>query len=107
LEIKCQLDATDEFLLKILLLAQHVSGTIMPIIRSSRVVAACHIWCLIFKLLVWCGVEGCVSGLRAFRIRWKAKKKVQITLKMLIAGGVKSALILLMHGTNMNNVIVN
>jgi hypothetical protein len=36
-EIKCQLDATDEFLLQILLLAQHVSGTIMPIIRSSRI----------------------------------------------------------------------
>ena len=36
-EIKCQLDATDEFLLQILLLAQHVSGIIMPIIRSSRV----------------------------------------------------------------------
>jgi hypothetical protein len=35
-EIKCQLDVTDEFLLQILLLAQHVSGTIMPIIRSSR-----------------------------------------------------------------------
>ena len=37
MEIKCQLDATDDFLLQILLLAQHVSGTIMPIIRSSRV----------------------------------------------------------------------
>jgi hypothetical protein len=36
-EIKCQLDETDEFLLQILLLAQRVSGTIMPIIRSSRV----------------------------------------------------------------------
>jgi hypothetical protein len=36
-EIKCQLDATDEFLLQILLLAKHVSGTFMPIIRSSRV----------------------------------------------------------------------
>jgi hypothetical protein len=36
-EIKCQLDATDELLLQILLLAQHVSGTIMPIVRSSRV----------------------------------------------------------------------
>jgi hypothetical protein len=36
-EIKCRLDATDEFLLQISLLAQHVSGTIMPIIRSSRV----------------------------------------------------------------------
>ena len=37
MEIKCQLGATDEFLLQILLLAEHVSGTIMPIIRSSRV----------------------------------------------------------------------
>jgi hypothetical protein len=42
-EIKCQLDATDEFLLQILLLAQHVSGTIMPIIRSSRIL---HKWLL-------------------------------------------------------------
>ena len=37
MEIKRQLDATDEFLLQILLLAQRVSGTFMPIIRSSRV----------------------------------------------------------------------
>ena len=37
MEIKCQLDATDGFLLQIFLLAQHVSGTTMPIIRSSRV----------------------------------------------------------------------
>jgi len=37
-EIKGQIDVTDAFLLqKFLLLAQHVSGTIMPIIRSSRV----------------------------------------------------------------------
>ena len=43
----------------ILLLAQHVSGTIMPIIRSSRVL---YKWllsvvfgALVFKLLVWCG----------------------------------------------------
>ena len=40
-EIKCQLDATDDFLLQILLLAQHVSGTTMPIIRSSRVLYRC------------------------------------------------------------------
>ena len=57
------------FLLQILLLAQHVSGTIMPIIRSSRVL---YRWllpvvfgALVFKLSVWCGVEGYVSGLRA------------------------------------------
>ena len=54
------------FLLQILLLAQHVSGTIMPIIRSSRVL---YRWllpvvfgALVFKLLVWCGAESCVSG---------------------------------------------
>jgi hypothetical protein len=68
-EIKCQLDATDVFLLQILLFAQHVSDTIMPIIRSSRVL---YKWllpvvfgALVFKLSVWCGAEGCVSGLRA------------------------------------------
>jgi hypothetical protein len=55
MEIKCQLDATGEFLLQILLLAQHVSDTLMPIIRSSRV---------LYKWLLSV-VFGCVSGLRA------------------------------------------
>ena len=46
------------FLLQILLLAQHVSGTTMPIIRSSEyytVVAACGISCCGFQVagLVW------------------------------------------------------
>ena len=47
------------------------SGTIVPIIRSSRVL---YRWllpvvfgALVFKLSVWCGVEGYVSGLRAAR----------------------------------------
>ena len=36
------------FLLQILLLAQHVSGTTMPIIRSSRVLfSGCCLWCLV------------------------------------------------------------
>ena len=55
------------FLLQILLLAQYVSGTTMPIIRSSRVL---YRWllpvvfgALAFKLSVWCGAEGYVSGL--------------------------------------------
>ena len=55
-------------LLHILLLAQHVSGTIMPIIRSSRVL---YRWLMpvvfravVFKLLFWCGAEGYVSGLQ-------------------------------------------
>jgi hypothetical protein len=26
-------------------------------------VAACGLWCSVFKLSVWCGAEGCVSGL--------------------------------------------
>ena len=30
-----------------------------------QVVAACRILCLVFKLSVWCGSEGYVSGLRA------------------------------------------
>ena len=48
------------FLLQILLLAQHVSGTTMPIIRSSGVL---YRWllpvvfgALVFKLSVWCGM---------------------------------------------------
>jgi hypothetical protein len=36
-EIKCQLDVTDVFLLQILLLVQHVWGTIMPFISSSSI----------------------------------------------------------------------
>ena len=52
-----------------LLQIPHVSGTIMPIIRRSRVL---YRWllpvafgALVFRLSVWCGAEGCVSGLRA------------------------------------------
>jgi len=55
-------------LLQILLLAQHVSDTIMPIIRSSRVL---YRWllpvvfgALVFKLSVWCRAVGYVSGLQ-------------------------------------------
>ena len=52
------------YLLQILLHAQHVSGTIMPILRSSRVL---YRWslpvvfgALVFRLSVWCGAEGYV-----------------------------------------------
>ena len=52
-----------------LLQAQHVSGNTMPIIRSSRVL---YRWslpvvfgALVFRLSVWCGAEGYVSGLQA------------------------------------------
>jgi hypothetical protein len=30
-----------------------------------QLVAACGLWCLVFKLSVWRVAEGCVSGLRA------------------------------------------
>jgi len=66
--MKCQLDATDGSLSQNLLFAQHVSGTIMPIIRSSRVL---YRWlllvvlgALVFKLSVWRGDEGYVPRLR-------------------------------------------
>jgi len=66
--MKCQLDATDGSLLQNLLFFQPVSGTIMPIIRSPRVL---YRWlllvvlgALVFKLSVWRGAVGCVSGLR-------------------------------------------
>ena len=42
-EIKCQLDAT-EVLLQILLLAQHVSGTTMPIMSSRVLYSGCCLW---------------------------------------------------------------
>ena len=59
MEIKCQLEATEVFLLQILLLAQHVSGTTMPIIRSSRVLySGCCLWCFVLWFLsCWSGVE--------------------------------------------------
>jgi hypothetical protein len=56
------------FLLQILLLAQHVSVTIMPIIRSSRVLyrrsLPVVLGALVYRLSVWCGAVGYVSGLR-------------------------------------------
>jgi len=47
------------FLLQILLLAQHVSGTIMPIIRSPRVLYSdCCLWHLVLWFSsCWSGVE--------------------------------------------------
>ena len=63
-----QLDATDGPLLQNLLFTHHVSGTIMPIIRSSRVL---YRWllpvvlgALVYRLSVWCGAVGYVSGLQ-------------------------------------------
>ena len=72
-EIKCQLDATDDFYCRSYCLLNMFRGTIMPIIRSSRVL---YEWllpvvfgALVFKLSVWCGSEGYVSGFRAAAAR--------------------------------------
>jgi hypothetical protein len=41
-----------------------------------QLVAACGLWCLVFKLSVWCGAEGCVSGLRAAAAARKPDNKM-------------------------------
>ena len=48
-----------KFLLQILLFAQHVSGTTMPIIRSSRVLySVCCLWYFVLWFSsCWSGVE--------------------------------------------------
>jgi hypothetical protein len=67
-EIKCQQDATDDFYCRSYSMLNMFRGTIMPIIRSSRVLYRSLlpvVFCaLVFKLSVWCGAEGCVSGLQ-------------------------------------------
>ena len=65
MEIKCQLDEQMVSLLQILLLAQHVSGTIMPIIRSSRVL---YSGCCLWYLVLW--FSSCRSGVEL----WVVKK---------------------------------
>ena len=46
------------FLLQILLLAQHVSGTTIPIIRSSRVLyGGCCLYVVLWFPSCWSGVE--------------------------------------------------
>jgi hypothetical protein len=66
------------FLVQILLLAQHVSGITMLIIRSSRVL---YRWllpvvfsALVFKLSVWCGADGYVNP--HIPTTWKPKHQI-------------------------------
>ena len=68
------------FLLQILLLAQHVSGTIMPIIRSSRVL---YSWLLPVVFGVRCPVCGLLPAnqthnpqLHTIPITWKPKHQI-------------------------------
>ena len=64
-------------LLQILLLAQHVSGTTMPIIRSSGVLyrrlLSVVFRAVVFKLLVWYGAVGSVSGLLGAALKYASK----------------------------------
>ena len=49
-----------------------------------QVVAACRVWCLVFKLSVWCGAEGCVSGLRAAAANMTGSNHLYNTLELLM-----------------------
>ena len=67
-EIKCQLDATDDFYCRSYCLLNMFWAPLRPSsgAREYYTSGCClRIWCLVFKLSVWCGAEGCVSGLRA------------------------------------------
>ena len=78
------------FLLQILLLAQHVTGTTMPIIRSSRVLyrwlLPVVVGALVFKLSVWCGAEGYMSGLRTATLKQQPANHLYNTLELLMMG---------------------
>jgi len=90
MEIKGQLDATDGSLLQNLLFAQRVSGTIMPIIRSSRVLnrwlLPVVLGALGYRLLVWCGAIGYVSGLRDAAPSTTGSNHLFNTLELLMMG---------------------
>ena len=57
-----------EIKLQNLLFSQHVSGHHyahhQELKNIIQVVAACGTWCLVYRLFVWCGAVGYVSGLR-------------------------------------------
>ena len=94
------------FLLQILLLAQHVSGTTMPIIRSSRVLySGCCLWYLVLWFSsCWSRVErrvcvrfaGCCSILQTGHItdqqlenhstRYHRQQPLYNTLELLLMG---------------------
>ena len=48
-----------------------------------QVVAACRIWCLVFKLSVWCGAEGYVSGLRVATARKHVEQAIRSAIKII------------------------
>ena len=78
-EIKCQLDATDDIYCRFYCMLNMFRGNTMPIIRSSRIL---YRWslpvvfgALVFRLSVWCGAEGyvgCCSGLQTGHITFNS-----------------------------------
>ena len=75
------------FYCKTLLFAEHVSGTIVPIIRSSRVL---YRWLLpvvfgavVFKFLVWCGAW---SNLKTSAPNTTGSNHLYNTLELLMMG---------------------
>ena len=87
------------FLLQILLLAQHVSGTTIPIISNSRELYSgcclCNFVLFFFsKLLVWCVAEGYVSSLQDGQqlenhsMKYHRQQPLYNTLELLMMGTV-------------------
>ena len=68
-EIKCQLYATDDFYCRSYCLLNMFRAQLCPSSGAREYyTGGCCLWysgALVFKLSVWCGAEGYVSGLRA------------------------------------------
>ena len=56
----------------------HHYAHLQEIENIIQVVAACRIWCLVFKLPVCCGTDGCVSGLRTVATARKPDKQTSV-----------------------------
>ena len=84
------------FLLQILLLAQHVSGTTMPIIRSSRVsYSGCCLWYFVLwfsscwsgvELRVMCPVCRMLQQLENYSTKYHRQQPLYNTLELLMMG---------------------
>jgi hypothetical protein len=87
-EIKCQLDAKDVFIADLIACSTcfgHHYDHHQELESIIQLVAACSLWCLVFKLSVWCVAESCVSGLRAAAAR-KPDNQLYNTLELLMMG---------------------
>ena len=69
----------NSFLLRILLLAQHVSGTTMPIIRSSRIL---YSGCCLWYFVLW--FSSCCSGVE-LRVMCPVCRMIEVFVAVLIA----------------------